>query len=103
MGLYIVLQHSHPSIYSTCYFSSKTFNKIIFLPKLSTFSDRELSVFKKKILSGLELLLCLWTLSTVLRTTLCAVCNTCGIKSTTNDVITYTWEVLNTTTTNQHD
>lgn len=48
MGLYIVLQHSHPSIYSTCYFSSKTFNKIIFLPKLSTFSDRELSVFKKK-------------------------------------------------------
>ena len=49
MGLYIVLQHSHPSIYSTCYFSSKTFNKIIFLPKLSTFSDRELSVFLKKI------------------------------------------------------
>ena len=47
MGLYIVLQHSHPSIYSTCYFSSKTFNKIIFLPKLSTFSDRELSVFFK--------------------------------------------------------
>ena len=47
MGLYIVLQHSHPSIYSTCYFSSKTFNKIIFLPKLSTFSDRELSDFLK--------------------------------------------------------
>lgn len=47
MGLYIVLQHSHPSIYSTCYFSSKTFNKIIFLPKLSTFSDRELSVCLK--------------------------------------------------------
>lgn len=45
MGLYIVLQHSHPSIYSTCYFSSKTFNKIIFLPKLSTFSDREFSDF----------------------------------------------------------
>ncbi len=44
MGLYIVLQHSHPSIYSTCYFSSKTFNKIIFLPKLSTFSDREFRI-----------------------------------------------------------
>ena len=33
---------------------------------------------------------CLWTLSTVLRTTLCTVGNTSGIKSTTNDVITYT-------------
>ena len=102
MGLYIVLQHSHPSIYSTCYFSSKTFNKNNLLPKLSTFSDREFSDLFL-ILSGLELLLCLWTLSTVLRTTLCAVCNTCGIKSTTNDVITYTWEILNTTTANQHD
>ena len=102
MGLYIVLQHSHPSIYSTCYFSSKTFNKNNLLPKLSTFSDREFSDLFL-ILSGLELLLCLWTLSTVLRTTLCAVCNTCGIKSTTNDVITNTRKVLYTTTTNQYD
>ena len=45
MGLYIVLQHSHPSIYSTCYFSSKTIYKNITLPKLSTFSDREPSAF----------------------------------------------------------
>ena len=47
MGLYIVLQHSHPSIYSTCYFSSKTFEiKILFLfPQLSTFSGRESLVY----------------------------------------------------------
>ena len=29
--------------------------------------------------------------------------HTCSIKSTTNDVITYTRKVLNTTTTNQYD
>ena len=48
MGLYIVLQHSHPSIYSTCYFSSKTFEiKILFLfPQLSTFSGRESLVIR---------------------------------------------------------
>ncbi len=50
-----------------------------------------------------RLLLGLWTLSSVLGTTLCAVCHTCGIKSSTNDVIANTWEVLNTTATNQHD
>ena len=74
----------------------------LFTPKLSTFSDLELG-FSKFLVQILELLLSLWTLCTVLRTTLCAVCNTCGIKSTTNDVITYTWKVLNTTTANQHD
>ena len=51
-----------------------------------------------------ELLLSsLWTLSTVLRTTLCAACYASGIKSTANDVITYTWKVLYTTATNKHD
>ena len=49
------------------------------------------------------LLLSLRTLCTILRTALCTVGDTCGIKSTTNDVITYTREVLNTTTTNQYD
>ena len=102
MGLYIVLQHSHPSIYSTCYFSSKTFKKNnLFYLELPTFSDREFLDFN--FCPDEELLLSLWTLSTVLRTTLCAVSNTCSIKSTTNDVITYTRKVLNTTTTNQHD
>ena len=52
MGLYIVLQHSHPSIYSTCYFSSKTFKKITFYLELSTFSDREFLDFN--FLSGLK-------------------------------------------------
>ena len=49
------------------------------------------------------LLLSLRTLCTILRTALCTVCDTCGIQSTTNDVITYTGEVLNTTTTYQYD
>ena len=42
-------------------------------------------------------------LSSVLRTALCAACNTSCIKSTTNNVISNTWKVLNTTTTNKHD
>ena len=47
-GCSLSLQHSHPSIYSTCYFSSKTFEiKILFLfPQLSTFSGRESLVLR---------------------------------------------------------
>ena len=51
----------------------------------------------------LRLLLCLRTLSTVLRTTLCAVSYTCCIECTANDVVTYTWKILYTTTANKHD
>ena len=43
------------------------------------------------------------TLSTVLRTTLCAACYTSGIECTANDVVTYTREVLNTTATHEND
>ena len=103
MGLYIVFFNTRTRVFTQpVYFSSKTFNNKIFSPQLPTFSDREFSEFCNSC-PNLELLLSLWTLSTVLRTTLCAVSNTCGIKSTTNDVITYTWEVLHTTTANQHD
>ena len=61
----------------------------------------QLSKLKTSILYCL--LLSLWTFCAVLRTTLCAVCYASGIKSTTNDVITYTWEVFYTTTTYQYD
>jgi hypothetical protein len=50
-----------------------------------------------------HLLLSLGTLGTVLRAALCAVGDTGGIKSTANDVITYTGEILHTTTADEHD
>ena len=43
------------------------------------------------------------TLSTVFRTSLCTTCHTGCIQSTANDMITYTWKVFHTTTTNQYD
>ncbi len=43
MGLYIVLQHSHPSIYSTCYISPAKLLINLFRLKLSDISDREQS------------------------------------------------------------
>ena len=51
-----------------------------------------------------ELLLSgLGTLCTVLRTALCTVGNTGSIECAANDVVTYTREVLNTTTAYEHD
>ena len=43
------------------------------------------------------------TLSTILRTALCAVGHAGGVERTANDVIAYTAEVLHTTTANEHD
>ena len=43
------------------------------------------------------------TLSAVLGATLCAACHACGIKSTTNDVVTHTRKVLYTTAAHKHD
>jgi hypothetical protein len=48
-------------------------------------------------------LLLLRLLSSVLGTALSAVRNTGSIKSTADDVVTYTWKVLNTTATNKND
>ena len=53
-------------------------------------------------LSG-HLLLGLGTLGTVLGAALQAVGDTGGIEFTADDVITYTGEVLHTTTANEHD
>ena len=53
-----------------------------------------------------QLLLCstgLRTLCAVLGAGLVTACNTLGIQSTTDDVVTHTGEVLNTTATDQHD
>jgi hypothetical protein len=50
-----------------------------------------------------HLLLGLGTLGTVLRAALQAISYTGGIESTADDVITYTGEVLHTTTANEHD
>ncbi len=49
------------------------------------------------------LFLSLRTLCTILGTTLSTVCHTCGIKSSTYDVITYTRQVFHTTATHKHD
>jgi hypothetical protein len=50
-----------------------------------------------------HLLLSLRTLGTVLRAALQTVSYTGGIKSTTNNVIANTGEILHTTTANEHD
>ena len=49
------------------------------------------------------LFLSLWTLGSILGTTLCTVSYTGGIKCTTNNVIAYTRKVLYTTSTNEDD
>jgi len=43
------------------------------------------------------------TLRSILRTRLHPVIDSKGIKGTTNDVVTDTWQILHSTTTNQHD
>ena len=54
-------------------------------------------------LSAKLFLSCLWTFRTILGTTLCAISNTGGIKSTTHDVIAHTGKVFHTTATNEHN
>ena len=44
----------------------------------------------------------LWSLSTVFGTGLTSLSNTCGIKSTTDDVVTGTRKVLNTASKDQN-
>ena len=60
-------------------------------------------VSRKSLEAFAFLLLLLWTLSSVLRATLCAISNTSGVERTANNVITYTWQVFYTTATHQHD
>ena len=121
MGLSLLdLQRSHMSIYSTCLvqFSSKTVFSLnssalqFFASKASCDDHFNSSIFQFFKLQGLSawhtnllrlLFLSLWTLSTILRTTLSTAGNTGGIKSTTHDVITYTGKVLYTTATHQYD
>ena len=51
----------------------------------------------------LLLLLSFCFFSTVFRTALLTVFNTRGIQRTTNNMVTYTWQILYTTTADQHD
>jgi hypothetical protein len=68
--------------------------------KLKSLRTQEL---KNSRTQKLKLLLCLRLLGTVLRTALVAVGNTGSIKCTANNVVTYTGEILHTTTANEHD
>ena len=54
-------------------------------------------------LSPKAYLLCLRTLCSVLGAALFTVCNTLSIKGTTNNMVTYTGQVTNTSTTDKND
>lgn len=88
-----------PGIYSTFIaYSNKLKRKLLLLIKINRIRNHSgLFLLSRCCLSRFR------TLSSVFRTSLSTSGYTCCIKSTANDVVTYTRKVFHTTTANQYD